>query len=107
MSINCRHWGDVGGDGFGTCAQFAFGGRPRHTDCLTRCSLYNSVDADLAHVMASPPELLGDMVESLAEKWGLDKVATAWERATGLPCGCEGRKQLLNRVDGFVRKLFR
>lgn len=65
-----------------------------------------SPDADLQSALAAP-ELLGDKVAAMAEKWGVDNLAAAYERMTGLPCGCAGRRELLNRLDGWMRGLVR
>lgn len=65
----------------------------------------DSPDADLQSAITAPPELLGDKIAVLAEKWGADKLAAAYERMTGLPCGCAGRRELLNRLDGWMRGL--
>lgn len=64
-----------------------------------------SPDADLQSAITAPPELLGDKIAALAEKWGADKLAAAYERMTGLKCGCAGRRELLNRLDGWMRGL--
>lgn len=65
----------------------------------------DSPDADLQSAITAPPELLGDKIAVLAEKWGADKLAAAYERMTGLPCGCAGRRELLNRLDGWMREV--
>lgn len=41
---------------------------------------------------------LGDLVEAGAKIIGADKLAKAYERITGLKCGCGWRRNLLNRV---------
>jgi len=41
---------------------------------------------------------LGDAVADLTQATGLDKVAHAYESVTGRSCGCEDRRQLLNRL---------
>lgn len=64
-----------------------------------------SPDDDLQSTLTIAPDLLGDKIAAMAEKWGADKLAAAYERMTGLPCGCAGRRELLNRLDGFVRGL--
>ncbi len=42
-------------------------------------------------------QLLGDRVTALAEKTGVAATVRAVERATGWRCGCERRRQWLNR----------
>jgi hypothetical protein len=41
---------------------------------------------------------LGDCVAAVAEKLGLDKVAASYEQSTGQSCGCEQRREILNRM---------
>jgi len=42
---------------------------------------------------------LGDTVHKAAKSMGIDKVANAMARAAGYSdCGCEGRRDTLNRV---------
>jgi hypothetical protein len=40
----------------------------------------------------------GDTVEKIAKAVGADKIAKAYEKATGNDCGCGKRKDTLNRV---------
>ena len=40
--------------------------------------------------------LPGDAIEALAKKVGADELAAWWTQKTGLPCGCEERKRLIN-----------
>ncbi len=51
-------------------------------------------------------KLLGDRVSDLAEKTGVSKLVRAVERATGWRCGCERRRQMLNKI-GRKRSRFR
>lgn len=44
------------------------------------------------------PRGLGDTVESVAKRLRLDRAAKIWSKVTGKPCGCEGRRKLLNRL---------
>ena len=44
-----------------------------------------------------PIKGLGDRVEDAIKKTGLDKVAKAYTKATGKDCGCNKRKQQLNK----------
>lgn len=41
---------------------------------------------------------LGDTVEGVAKRLRLDRAAKIWSKVTGKPCGCEGRRKLLNRL---------
>lgn len=41
---------------------------------------------------------LGDVVEDLAHRTGLNKLAELYTDVTGQPCGCEQRKAFLNRL---------
>ncbi len=45
----------------------------------------------------TPIEGLGDVVEKVANATGLDKVAKIYTKVTGKDCGCQGRKQRLNK----------
>tara|TARA_R100000988_G_C3943462_1_gene137396 strand:- start:69 stop:239 length:171 start_codon:yes stop_codon:yes gene_type:complete len=40
----------------------------------------------------------GDTVHKVAKAIGADKVAKAYEKATGKDCGCNQRRDSLNRV---------
>lgn len=44
---------------------------------------------------------LGDAIADLAHLTGLDKVAKYYERVTGKSCGCEERRDDLNRIFPF------
>lgn len=52
-------------------------------------------------------KLLGDEVEEVLKKLGADKVAKAFEEATGHDCGCEGRRRWLNAAHKWWKNLFR
>jgi len=41
---------------------------------------------------------LGDTVQKIATAIGADKVAKAYEKATGKDCGCSKRKDALNNA---------
>ena len=41
---------------------------------------------------------LGDTVQKIATAVGADKVAKAYEKATGKDCGCSKRKDALNNA---------
>ena len=40
---------------------------------------------------------LGDTVQKAAKMVGADKVAKVYEKVTGKPCGCQERRDSLNR----------
>ena len=42
---------------------------------------------------------LGDIVESITEKTGIKKVVKAISKAVGVDCGCEKRKEVLNKIE--------
>lgn len=50
---------------------------------------------------------LGDIVEKGAAFLKLDIVAAKFEELTGMSCGCDWRKELLNRVDKWTRQRFK
>lgn len=58
---------------------------------------------NLIHPHKNDP-LLGDMVEAWAKTVGADRAAKAWEKWTGIPCGCEWRKGVMNKLHERVRK---
>jgi hypothetical protein len=41
---------------------------------------------------------LGDAIADVTRATGLDRVAHAYEQVTGRSCGCEERRQTLNRL---------
>ena len=41
---------------------------------------------------------LGDSIEKIAKATGIKKVVNAVSKATGKDCGCDKRKQTLNRM---------
>jgi len=45
-----------------------------------------------------PKKELGDKVEQVAKAIGADKIAKAFEEATGKDCGCDKRKEILNKA---------
>ena len=49
-----------------------------------------------AHVKAGKP--LGDRVADFTHVTGLDKLSDAYEHITGRSCGCDERRQVLNRL---------
>ena len=50
-------------------------------------------------------EGLGDQVERIIKKAKLDKVAHKIEEITKKPCGCQKRKEQLNKLGKFLREL--
>lgn len=54
--------------------------------------------------LAGQSQGLGDTVAKVAHAVGADKVAKAYERATGKPCGCAERQAKLNRLVGYKTK---
>jgi hypothetical protein len=44
------------------------------------------------------PKGLGDTIEKITEATGIKKVVDAVSEATGLDCGCEARKEKLNKL---------
>jgi hypothetical protein len=44
------------------------------------------------------PKGLGDTVEQITTATGIKAVVDAVSKATGIPCGCEGRKEVLNKL---------
>lgn len=48
-------------------------------------------------------KLLGDRVAESLEKVGAKKVTEAVNKATGFDCGCDKRRQFLNKLDKKLR----
>ena len=46
---------------------------------------------------------LGDVVERFTEATGIKAAVKAVEHLTGVPCGCDGRRDWLNRVVPFKK----
>ena len=44
---------------------------------------------------------LGDTVHKAAKLIGADKIARAYEKVTGKPCGCNERRDTLNRLHPY------
>jgi hypothetical protein len=44
---------------------------------------------------------LGDVVERITEATGIKAAVKAVENLTGVPCGCDGRRDWLNKVVSF------
>jgi hypothetical protein len=60
----------------------------------------SSGDAEWARRRA-PMRGLGDVVEWVARRTGLQWLAVWWERRTGKPCGCDRRREALNKLIPF------
>ena len=41
---------------------------------------------------------LGDAVAEITRLTGVDRLAAMYEQATGKPCGCAERQEILNRI---------
>ena len=41
---------------------------------------------------------LGDAVAEISRLTGVDRLASMYEQATGKPCGCAERQEMLNKV---------
>ena len=48
-------------------------------------------------------KLLGDRIAAGLKAVGADRVAKAYERMTGRPCGCEKRTAIINQWDAKRR----
>lgn len=55
-------------------------------------------DCPLGKHVLPPARGAGDTVARAAHAMGVDKLAKAWERVTGRPCGCKVRQERLNRM---------
>jgi len=56
--------------------------------------------------MAEDEKLLGDELEDILKQIGADELAEAFEEATGKDCGCEGRKEWLNKIHLWWKNLW-
>ena len=54
--------------------------------------------------MSEEPKMLGDMTEAMLKKVGADKLAKYYERISGRPCNCAGRKQTLNNIQRAIQR---
>ena len=48
--------------------------------------------------MARKKKGLGDTIEAITEATGIKKVVEVFSEATGLDCGCDARKEKLNKI---------
>jgi hypothetical protein len=51
-------------------------------------------------------QLAGDVVEKIAKQIGAEHLAKLWEKWTGIPCGCNDRKEKLNRGHQMLMKYY-
>ena len=51
-------------------------------------------------------KLAGDELEKYLEQLGADDLAKLYEEATGYDCGCEGRKEWLNKKHKQLKDLW-
>jgi len=52
--------------------------------------------------MAKKAKGLGDTIQAITEVTGIKKVVEVFSKATGLDCGCDKRKETLNRLFPYV-----
>ncbi len=76
------------------------------TGTLEKRELSPLEELDVAILAHKDSPLLGDQIAAWAEKHGLDKAAKAWEEWSGIPCACDFRRRLINKMDATVRSLF-
>jgi len=50
-------------------------------------------------------EGLGDTILKITEATGIKKVVEAWEKKTGKDCGCEERRQKLNKLIRYAKTI--
>ena len=48
---------------------------------------------------------LGDTIEQITESTGIKKVVDVFSKATGIDCGCDKRKEILNKLFPYVNCL--
>ena len=48
---------------------------------------------------------LGDTIEAITEATGIKKVVEVFSKATGLDCGCDKRKETLNKLFPYNRNI--
>ena len=51
------------------------------------------------------PKGLGDTIEQITEATGIKKVVEVFSKATGIDCGCDKRKETLNKLFPYVNCL--
>lgn len=59
--------------------------------------MFDDEEYQLLKALNGPSEGLGDTVAKLAHAMGANKAAKFWEKITGIGCGCEERRKLLNQ----------
>lgn len=56
------------------------------------------METETREQLVKEQKLLGDKVEEIIKKMHGDKLAKAYEKVTGRPCGCQKRKEALNNL---------
>jgi hypothetical protein len=66
--------------------------------CVNRC--YNDFIGEVMKVRTGilAGQELGDTVADISRLVGVDRLAKAYEQATGKPCGCAERQEKLNNL---------
>jgi hypothetical protein len=114
MPTPCKHHRPTEHKKIGLCVLGLHGGLPSIGTCAV-CTENTSNDwpgkefgrpltpehMELAEMIQAHHQdpLLGDRIEAWAKRVGADKAAKAWEEWTKLPCGCEWRREMLNKLD--------
>jgi len=71
----------------------------RRADAADRKRDFPEFEAKQGRIIETPaPRGLGDRIHLIAVALGLDRVARAFERVTGKPCGCAARRAALNKL---------
>jgi hypothetical protein len=90
--------------------------RHRSPRCAGSCACEKSGRDIMAHAVAGDCPLglhqpsnrgiplPGDIIEALAKRLGLARLARLWEKRTGRSCGCARRKEWMN---GLARRVMR
>ena len=82
-------------------------GHLRHTDGCPACAYWRDRHAARLAGREVPPPGLGDEVEALVKTFGLDRLAKAYEKVTGKPCGCNRRKAMMNKLPAVLPQVRR
>jgi DNA polymerase III alpha subunit len=59
----------------------------------------------MARTKKQPSKGLGDTIEKITEATGIKKAVEVFAKATGLDCGCEERKNKLNNLIPYRKKV--
>lgn len=74
----------------------------QRADAADRKRDFPELVAKQGRIIETPaPRGLGDRIHLIAVALGLDRVARAFERVTGKPCGCAERRRRLNGIAPF------